>query len=203
MSYDTNDIDKYRPDPSKPWRVTWGIGRFCDHATAEEAEAHAALLIAEGHDGTDWPRASVFHAPARWARNEGRDILVTEPVIHNGAAFVALAQQPDNPHALYELRGVRVERVRLTDQEADEPGEENRWNPWRAGQWITRTTYERDDMQGGSILSSRADVDSYWREAVAADERPTDEDLLAVAREEAERIAEEWRADMNTKTERS
>lgn len=32
---------------------------------------------------------------------------------------------------------MRVERVQLTDQEADEPGEENRWNPWRAGQWVT------------------------------------------------------------------
>lgn len=68
-------------------------------------------------------------------------------------------------------------------------------------QWVTRTTYECDWMQGASILSSRADVDGHWREAVAADERPTDEHLLVVAREEAERIAEEWRARLDEDAE--
>lgn len=129
------------------------------------------------------------------------EITTTEPTITDGAALATIEQQPDPPYARYELRGVRVERVQLTDQEADEPGEEDSWNPWRAGQWITQITYERDWMQATSILSSNTDLDGHWREVVATDDRPTDEHLLAIARDEAARIAEEWRARLDEDAE--
>lgn len=33
--------EQYWPDTEKPWRVTWGLGAFSDHATREQADAEA------------------------------------------------------------------------------------------------------------------------------------------------------------------
>lgn len=122
------------------------------------------------------------------------EITVTDASIdEDGSAFVVIAPDIEPPYARHEMRTVRVERMQLTDQEADEPGEEDAWNPWRVGQWVLVTSHERDIVQAGSIMSTDHPRDADGREVEATDERPSDGRLLAEARDRAAEIAETWR----------
>lgn len=60
-SFDRRMEETYRPDPARPWRVSWGFGAFEDFESEEQARSYYETLPEDG-----WLRQEPFNAVEAW-----------------------------------------------------------------------------------------------------------------------------------------